>query len=168
MTPPLRDTLPESLKTIRTRPLFVMRLNVRPLQVVGAAPGGFRRVGVVPGGVFEGERDGQRLAGEVLEGASDWQTVRSDGAVTLDVRAILKTHDGALIGMTYKGLRHGPSEVLAALDRGEEVDPARYYFRINPMFETAAPQYDWINRILAIGTGHRRADGPVYSVFEVL
>ena len=43
-----------------------------------------------------------------------------------------------------------------------------YYFRINPLFEMAAPQYDWINRVIAVGVGHRLADGPVYSVFEVL
>jgi hypothetical protein len=35
-------------------------------------------------------------------------------------------------------------------------------------FETASPQYDWLNRMLAIGIGHRQADGPVYSVFEIL
>jgi hypothetical protein len=36
------------------------------------------------------------------------------------------------------------------------------------MFETAAATYDWLNRFLAVGIGHRRPDGPVYSVFEVL
>jgi hypothetical protein len=36
------------------------------------------------------------------------------------------------------------------------------------MFETAAATYDWLNRVLAVGIGHRRPDGPVYSVFEVL
>ena len=50
----LNDNLPEVLKTLRTRPLFVMRLEVRKLQIVGAAPGGYRRIGVVPGGSFEG------------------------------------------------------------------------------------------------------------------
>ena len=29
-------------------------------------------------------------------------------------------------------------------------------------------QYDWINRIIAIGTGHRLPDGPIYSIFEIL
>jgi hypothetical protein len=70
--------------------------------------------------------------------------------------------------MTYRGLRHGASDVLQRIDRGERVDPASYYFRINPMFETASPKYDWLNRILCIGVGDRHADGPVYSVFEVL
>ena len=164
MTASLNDNLPEVLSSLRSRPLFVMRLDVRPILKVGATPGGFRRIGVVPGGAFEGER----LSGEVLEGGSDWQTVRSDGATTLDVRLTLKTHDGALICMTYRGLRHGTPEVLARIDKGEAVDPASYYFRTNPLFETADARYDWINRIVAVGIGHRRADGPIYSIFEVL
>src|ERR1700726_4086580 len=164
MSPSLIDNLPEALKTLRTRPLFVMRLDVRKLQIVGATPGGYRRVGVVPGGRFEGER----LSGEVLDGGSDWQTVRGDGATTLDVRLNLKTEDGALISMTYRGIRHGPVDVMLRMEKGEVVDAASYYFRTNPLFETSATKYDWINRVVAIGVGHRRADGPVYSVFEVL
>ncbi|HLY57132.1 MAG TPA: DUF3237 domain-containing protein [Stellaceae bacterium] len=163
MSPSLADDLPEALRALRTRPLFVMRLDVRKVVLVGGTPGGVRRVGMVPGGIFEGER----LSGEVLD-CTDWQVVRTDNSTTLDVRALLRTTDGALIGMTYRGLRHGPAEVIARLERGEVVDAADYYFRIDPMFETAAPDYDWLNRILAVGIGHRRADGPVYSVFEVL
>jgi hypothetical protein len=164
MSDTLNDDLPEVLKSVRTRPLFVMRLDVRKLQVVGATPGGGRRIGVVPGGAFEGER----LSGEVLDGGSDWQTVRADGVTTLNVRLVLKTRDDALICMTYRGLRHGPPDVMQRIANGEVVDPASYYFRINSLFETAAAKYDWINRVVAIGVGHRRADGPIYSVFEVL
>jgi hypothetical protein len=160
----LTKDLPETLKSLRTRPLFVMHLDVKPLQIVGATPGAWRRIGVVPGGVFEGER----LSGVVLDGASDWQTVRSDGATTLNVRLVLRTSDDALICMTYRGIRHGPADVVARLEKGEAVDPASYYFRTNSLFETAAAKYDWINRIIAVGIGHRRADGPVYSIFEVL
>jgi Protein of unknown function (DUF3237) len=160
----LLDSLPDVLKRVQTRPLFVMRLDVRKLQVVGATPGAYRRVGVVPSGVFEGER----FSGEILEGGSDWQNVRSDGGTTLDVRLILKTTDDALIGMTYRGIRQGPPDVISRLEGGEGVDPASYYFRIAPLFETAAPQYAWLNNVVAVGIGHRRADGPVYSVFEVL
>ena len=163
MSDHLSDDLPEVLKTVRTRPLFVMRLNVRGLQMVGMTPGGVRRVGVVFGGSFAGER----LSGEVLDGGNDWQSVRQDGATTLDVRLVLKTTDGALIGMTYRGLRHGPPDVMRRMENGEVVEPASYYFRIAPFFETAAAQYDWLNRVVAVGIGHRMADGPVYSVFEV-
>ena len=72
----------------------------------------------------------------------------------------------ALEGITM--CRHGPADVLVRVENGEVVDPARYYFRTTPQFETAAPRYDWINRVLAIGIGHRSADGVVYSIFEVL
>ena len=134
------------------------------MQVIGSTPGYVRRVGAVFGGVFEGER----LSGEVLDSGNDWQTVRSDGAVTLDVRLDLKTGYEAMIGMTYRGIRHGPPDVLSRIDLGEEVDPASYYFRISAVFETAAPKYNWLNRLLAVGVGHRRADGPIYSLFELL
>lgn len=164
MSTDLNDDLPEILNNVRTRPLFVMRLDVRKLLIIGATPGGYRRIGIVPGGSFNGER----LSGEVLEGGSDWQSVRSDGATTLDVRLTLKTNDDALVCMTYRGLRHGPPEIMERIENGEVVDPTRYYFRINPLFETSAAKYDWINRIVAIGIGHRRVDGPIYSIFEVL
>jgi hypothetical protein len=158
------DDVPEVLKSVRTRPLFVMHLDVRPLLLVGATPGANRRIGVIPGGRFEGER----LSGEVLDGGSDWQAVRTDGSTTLDVRLVLKTRDDALIGMTYRGVRHGPADVIKRMEKGESVDPANYYFRISAMFETAAANYDWLNRLVGVGVGYRRADGVIYSVFEVL
>lgn len=157
------NNLPDVLQHVRTKPLFVMRLSVSKLQVVGATPGAYRRVGVVPSGVFEGER----LSGEVLEGGSDWQNIRSDGSTTLDVRLVLKTRDDALIGVTYRGVRQGPAEAIARLEKGEVIDPASYYFRIAPFFETESPKYAWLNNVIAIGIGHRFADGPVYSLFEV-
>jgi hypothetical protein len=160
----LNADLPEVMRSVTTRPLFVMRLDVRPLLITGATPAGFRRVGIVPGGRFEG----QRLSGSVLDGGSDWQSVRTDGTTTLNVRLMLKTSDAVLIGMSYPGIRHGPPEVISRVEKGEVVDPSEYYFRITPSFETSAPQYDWINRILAVGIGYRRADGPVYSIFELL
>jgi len=164
MSTTLNDNLPEVLRSLRTRSLFVMRLDVRNLQNVGATPSGYRRIGVVPGGSFEGER----LSGEVLDGGNDWQTVRTDGATTLNVRLVLKTKDEAVIGMTYRAIRYGPPDVVARIEKGEVVDPTSYYFRINPLFETANANYDWLNRVIAVGIGHRLADGPIYSVFEVL
>src|SRR6266478_1082078 len=82
---------------------------------------------------------------------SDWQTVRTDGATTLDVRLVLKTKDEALIGMTYRAIRYGPPDVVARIEKGEVVDPTSYYFRINPLFETANANYDWLNRVVAVG-----------------
>lgn len=156
--------LPELLREVRTRALFTLFVQVRKPQIVGSSPDGYRRIGVIANGSFEGER----LSGEVIEGGSDWQRLRPDGATTIDVRLVLRTRDEALIAMQYRGFRHGPADVLARLDRGEVVDPAEYYMRICPFFETAAPQYQWLNRIIAVGIGHRNAQGALYSLFEIL
>src|ERR1700745_3654181 len=130
MATSLRDGLPNTLREVRTTPLFVVRLDVRPLQVVGATPGAYRRVGVVPSGVFEGER----LSGRVLDGGAAWQNGRSAGRTALAVGLVLKTFDDALIGMTYRGIRHGAPDVIARVEKGEAVDPGDYYFRIDPRF----------------------------------
>jgi hypothetical protein len=156
--------LPPVLQSVRTRPLFVMRLDVRRVIAVGATPGANRRVGIVAGGEFEGER----LSGVVLDGGSDWQSIRPDGNTTLDVALVLKTHDDALITMRYPGMRHGSADVIRRMEGGEDVDASAYYFRTAPTFETADPRYDFLNRLLAVGVGYRPAGGPVYSVFEVL
>lgn len=160
----LGDTLPEALLSVTTRPLFAMRLDVGGMHPIGVPEGPAQRVAVVPSGIFEGER----LSGVVLDGGSDWQAVRGDGTTTLDVRLVLKTDDGALIGMTYGGLRHGPADVLARLAKGEAVDPTSYYFRTSASFTTSDARYAWINRIVAIGIGHRMPSGPVYNLFEIL
>jgi hypothetical protein len=163
MSTSLSQSLPEALTAVRTRPLFVIRLQVPPLLVVGATPDAFRRVGIIEGGDFEGDR----LSGKVVSG-NDWQDVRKDGCIKLDVRLVLRATDGALIVMSYQALRFGPQGVMERLDNGDSVDPASYYFRMNPLFETSSEKYDWMNRIIAVGTGHRLPDGPIYSIFEVL
>jgi hypothetical protein len=157
------EYLPESLQIVKTRPLFVLRETVPPLLIVGNTPNGFRRIGLVQGGSFHGER----LSGDVVSG-NDWQTVRDDSCTKLDVRLVLRTSDGALIVMTYIVLRAGPKAVMEQLDRGEVPDPATYYFRMSPMFETSAKKYDWLNRVISVGIGNRLADGPVYNIFEIL
>jgi hypothetical protein len=144
--------------------LFTITLQVAAPQPIGAGPAGDRRVIAVTGGRFEGER----LRGIVLPGGSDWILARPDGAMALDVRLVLQTDDGALIGMTYKGVRHGPAEIMTKVNRGEPVDPSSYYFRTANLFETSAPRYEFLNRLIAVGTGRRTAEGPIYEVFEVL
>jgi uncharacterized protein DUF3237 len=103
------------------------------------------------------------LSGEVITG-NDWQTVRKDNCTRLDVRLVLRTTNEALIVMTYQAFRSGPPGIMEKLDKGESVDPARYYLRMIPAFEICAPKYGWMNRIVAVGVGHRRADGPLYSI----
>jgi hypothetical protein len=52
----LSQNLPETLKALRTRPLFVLHEQVLPLLVIGHTPNAFRRIGVIQGGSFEGDR----------------------------------------------------------------------------------------------------------------
>jgi hypothetical protein len=150
---------------IQTRPLFEIQLQVPSVVDIGATPLGRRRIAAVTGGQFHGER----LRGTVVGApAGDWLLQRADGVTVLDVRLLLRTDDGEHIYMSYRGLRHGPAEVMARLAAGETVDPATYYFRIAPVFETAATKYEWLNKVVAVGTGRREPTGPIYVVEEVL
>src|SRR5712691_13460761 len=109
---------------MNTRLLMTLRVNVGRVLDVGAVPYGTRRIAPLDGGTFEGPR----LRGTVLPGGSaDWLLLRPDGVLELDLRATLRTDDGALVSMRSFGLRHGPPEVIAAVARGEAVDPATYY-----------------------------------------
>jgi hypothetical protein len=149
---------------MNSRLLMTLQVTVSGAQKIGAVPHGARVTAPVPSGHFEGPR----LRGNVLPGGGDWTLLRGDGVLELDLRLTLKTDDGALIHMTSFGLRHGPPEVLAALSHGEAVDPATYYFRTTPRFETAHPKYAFLNRLLAVASGDRRAGGPIYIIEEIL
>ena len=150
---------------MNTRLLMMMHVTVGPVLNIGAVPSGTRRTAPLSGGTFEGPR----LRGTILPGSSaDWLLLRSDGVLELDLRCILRTEDAALISMRSFGLRHGPPDVIAALGRGEAVDPSTYYFRTMPRFETAHPAYSFLNRLVAVASGERRPEGPIYTIHEVL
>jgi hypothetical protein len=151
------------LASVRTRHLFTMHLETLPILTIGPTPNGVRRIGFVTGGTIVGDR----VLGKVL-GGNDWQMLRPDGSLTLDVRLVFETDKGMAITMAYRGLRHGPMDVIQRLERGETVDPASYYFRIAPQFEASDGELSWLNRVQAVGIGHRLPDGPVYSLFEIL
>src|SRR3954454_24795717 len=103
---------------------MTLEVVVAPPQKIGLVPHGTRATAPITSGRFEGPR----LRGKVLPGGADWTLLRSDGVLELDLRLTLEAEDGALIYLTSFGLRHGSPEVLAALGRGESVDPSRYYF----------------------------------------
>ncbi|MGH8189764.1 MAG: DUF3237 domain-containing protein, partial [Steroidobacteraceae bacterium] len=98
----------------------------------------------------------------------DLLLTRADGSFQQDVRLLLRTSDEAVVLMTYRGVRHSTREVTERIARGEAVAKSDYYLRIAPFFETGAPQYAWLNLIVAVGTGERRLNGVVYEVFEIL
>jgi 5-methylphenazine-1-carboxylate 1-monooxygenase len=133
-----------------------------PLEL-GQTPWGRRRVIGVTGGEF----DGPMLRGKVLPGGADWQIVHEDGAATIDTRYTLETHDGALIYVSTRGCRTGPREVLARIAAGEMVDPAEYYFRVSIQYETSAPEYEWLNWVVAVASALRLADQVIYDAYVV-
>jgi hypothetical protein len=149
---------------MNSRLLMMLQVNVAPLQKLGAVPHGTRVIAPITGGSFEGPR----LRGKVVPGGGDWTISRSDAVLELDLRITLETDDGALINMSSFGFRHGPPEILAALARGESVDSSKYYFRTAPRFETSAPSYTFLNRLIAVASGDRRATGPIYMINEIL
>src|SRR5437879_7940148 len=149
---------------MNSRLRMTLQVVVEGAQKIGAVPHGTRATVPISGGRFEGPR----LRGRVVPGGGDWLLLRSDGVLELDLRITLETDDHALIYMTFQGLRHGPPDVIAALGRGEVVDPARYYFRTLPRFETSAARYAYLNRIITVGVGEVRPDGAIHTIDEIL
>jgi hypothetical protein len=136
---------------MRSCPLMTLRLSTAPTQNVGVGPRGNRLTFPIIGGCFEGDR----LRGKVLPGGGDWVLKRPDGILELDLRVTLATDDGALIHMTFEGIR----------DDGATGGP---YFRTLPRFEAADTRYSFLNRLLAVGAGEISADGPVHVIEEIL
>ena len=150
---------------LRSRPLFTISMTLDPVMEVGNTPAGNRRVFTVSGGHFEGDR----LKGVVLpQASSDLLLVRADGSSQQDARLVLKTDDGVIIVMTYRGVRHASAEVSERIARGEQVGSSEYYLRTAPFFETSAPKYAWLNKIVAVSVGERQPNGVSYQVFEIL
>ena len=153
------------MKELNSRHLFNISIELHPVQALGKTPAGERRVFPMSGGSFTGDR----LQGEILPHAgSDLLLTRTDGSSQQEARLVLRTDDGALILMTYRGIRHSSPEVAARIASGELVDSSEYYLRTAPFFETGAPSYAWINNIVAVGIGERTPTGVTYHVFEIL
>ena len=134
---------------MRFRPLMTVRLATAPTQELGAGPHGARITFPITGGSFEGDR----LRGKVLSGGGDWAIKRADGVLELDLRITLETDDGALVHMTFEGIR-------------DDGAPGGPYFRHVSRFETAAEKYAFMNRLLAVGVGKVDAGGPVHVIEE--
>jgi hypothetical protein len=142
------------------RPLFDARLELAEVVSLGPTPTG-RAAGH--------QHHRRHLQGRPSPRArADWQLVRADCVADLDARYTLETDTGALIQVQSRGLRHGPTEILARLAAGEAFDPASYYFRTVPRFETSASELDWLNRVIAVAHGARLPRAVQLNAFELL
>ncbi len=135
-----------------------------PAVAQGETPDGERRF--IP--ILSGRFAGPLLSGSFIEGGADWQVTRPDGVLLLDAVYAMRTDDGAVIQVRNRGLRAGPPEVMAAMARGERVDPGSVYFRTAPQFVAPAGPHDWLNRAIFLCTGERWADGIRLWVWKVV
>ena len=108
------------------------------------------------------------MRGQLVGGGADWQIVRRDGVLDLDARYALREARGGLIAVRSQGYRHGPPDVLVRLARGEEADPASYFFRTVMRFETGAEELSWLNRTIAVATAERHARRVELKAWRVL
>lgn len=148
---------------LRTELLFDIVVDLHPRLDIG----GGRVFFGAAGGAFEGPD----LRGEVLPTGGDWAVFRPDGTMTLDVRLTLRTHDDALLHLTYGGRWRVPAELRAGVaDPATRhlVDPADYYFRTNPLFETGSERYSWLNDVVCAGSGYLVEGGIAYRVARIL
>ena len=157
------EKVPKASVIPALRLLYTSRVDVASPLHLGHSPHGERRIINIMGGTFSGSR----LRGRVLSGGADWQIIRHDGITEVEARYTLETHDGALIYVRNWGLRHGPKEVMERLAAGAHVDPKEYYFRTTPVFETGAPGYQWLNGMITVAAGERRAEEVIITVYEV-
>lgn len=140
--------------------LMVELADIRPM---GAGRSGQRRI--IP--IIGGSVTGSELSGRILNVGADWQTIFANGMAELDTRYAMETHDGAIIEIINYGYRHGPTEVIEAVARGDEVDPKSYYMRTHARLETGDPRYDWVNKTLFVGTGARNKNSVQVDLYAV-
>ena len=150
---------------VRSRYAFEARVSVATPLAVGQGAHGLRRIVPITGG----EVSGPRFKGRVVPGGADWQVVRADGVLDLEAKYTLESHDGVLVMVTNRGLRHGPPDVIARLTRGETVDPSQYYFRTSAQFEAPLDSaYAWLNRAVFVGVAERTAAAAIVRFYEIL
>jgi hypothetical protein len=153
---PLVDSLP-------VEHLFDMHVDLEPAQPI-PTPVGARMTFIVKRGVI----DGPKLRGEILPGGGDWLLLGSDGVGRADIRATIRTHDGALIHYESRGMIKIPTDGLARLGAGEVLPFDETYVRTTPKFETADERYAWLSEIVALGYNILSPNHIDYRIYKVL
>ena len=103
----------------------------------------------VPSG---GWAKGPKINGTFVAPGGDWLRAMPSGVFRLDVRATLRTDDGADIFMSYNGVIQYSAEAAERLAKGEVLnDKDIPYFVTAPTFQTASEKYAWLNGVQAVG-----------------
>jgi hypothetical protein len=144
-------------------PMAQVRCEVGALVSLGAAKYGERRYVPLLGGTVAGPE----LNGTIVEGGVDWQVNRADGVLEIAAHYVIRTADGALIEVQSDGMRHGAPEVMARLARGDALARDEYFFRTLMRFQTGAPQWLHLNKVMALAVGQRQAKLVVLDVYRI-
>ena len=123
-------------------------------------PVGTRITVAVAGGTFEGDR----LRGDLLPVGGDWALLGDDGIARYDVRALLRTHDDALIEMRSTGHAVLDEDARARFLGGELIEADQMYARSSPLFETGDDRYRWLNGVHTLAVMALALDRVVYDV----
>ena len=110
-----------------------------------------------------------KINGKILSIGGDFGTLLTPTTFKLDVRAVIQTEDGATIYVTYTGFIYTDEQTFKLMASGnvKNLSPDKYYFRINPIFETTSAKYDWLNHTVAIGVGTRTETGVSYKIYAI-
>lgn len=144
---------------------FEVRVELGAAEDHGLTGAGRRRVVPIVGGTVDGSTVADGFTGRILPGGADWQLIRPDGTIEIDARCSARSADGELLYVRATGVRAGDDAVLQALGRGEEVDPASYYFRTFLSFESAArPE---LTKRLFVASCAREAQSIRYTAYRI-
>lgn len=141
---------------------FTLQISRGETLLVGAGPFGRRVVGAVGDGSVKGDR----INGAIVGPGADWAVLGGDGYFQIDVRAQIKTNDGAVLLLTYTGSLELNERVKAALAGGETRFEDQYC-RTHIRMESGDERYRWVNRTLFLGQGRLTDGGVVYDVYRV-
>jgi len=140
---------------------FTVELS-RPHEL-GSCSTGTRRIIPIVGGTVSGPL----INGRILGVGADWQTVTANGVAELDARYGIETHDGAMIEVISRGIRHASAEVAARIAAGEEVPTSEYYMRTAIRLDSGHADYAWVNRSLFLAEGGKVGSTVRLSVYRV-
>ena len=149
-----------SAQQINAEEIFELNANlIRPPVVAGT-----KVIYSVTGGNIKG-----KIKGKVLPIGGDFATFINQTTLKLDVRLVLQTEDSATIYCTYTGYLNTDEETYKTIKAGKgfQIDPSRYYFRTNPIFETSSAKYDWLNHTITVGFGTITQTGVSYKIYAI-
>ncbi|HEX5881653.1 MAG TPA: DUF3237 domain-containing protein [Actinomycetota bacterium] len=151
-----------ALSALPVEHLADFSVDLEPAQVL-TTPLGTRMTFVVK----RGRVSGPRLRGEILPGGGDWVVVGSDAIGRLDVRATLRTDDGALIHTTVGGVAQLPADGMRRLAAGDRLPWGETYVRTTPRFETGDERYAWLNEVVSVAYNELSKDHIDYRIYRV-